>query len=462
MHSPSNMRDEHEPRTRFISGSILIAITLTTLGALLFTAWYLTRTTTEGGTWGAPPMTVIFAALGALAAVLIGAIALEAVSLLPMVGTHSIDQDPGQGSRRTSTRITVLIPAHNEESTLPATLASLREQTRTPDHVVVMADMCVDQTRDIALSAGCTVLESRHNRGRKAGALNQALAQLLPTLGPSDLLLVMDADTHLSPDFIHEASRILERDLQVSAVGGVFVGDARPGLLAQLQRNEFARYARQLASRRGRVFVLTGTATVFRPSALEEIASQRGVSLPGTRGKVYAESAITEDNELTLALKSLGAYVVSPRTCRVTTETMPTLTTLWTQRLRWQRGALENLNDYGLRSSTARYWLQQWGLAYGSLALPLSLAALIIAPIISGQWALLPFWALVMVAFSIERGFSAWDTGWRGRLIAFALVPEIIYSLLLQASFVRGLAGMMASHDMAWGHLTPAEAEARA
>jgi cellulose synthase/poly-beta-1,6-N-acetylglucosamine synthase-like glycosyltransferase len=177
---------------------------------------------------------------------------------------------------------------------------------------------------------------------------------------------------------------------------------------------------------------------------------------------VYAESAITEDNELTLALKSLGAYVVSPRTCRVTTETMPTLTTLWTQRLRWQRGALENLNDYGLRSSTARYWLQQWGLAYGSLALPLSLAALIAAPIISGQWALLPFWALVMVAFSLERGLSAWDTGWRGRMIAFALVPEIVYSLLLQASFIRGLAGMMGSHEMAWGHLTPAEAEARA
>ena len=462
MHSPSNMRDELEPRTRLISGSILIAITLTTLGALLLTAWYLTPSATQGGTWGAPPIAIVFAALGALAAVLIGAIALEALSLLPMVRSQGIDHGSRPVSRRTSTRVTVLIPAHNEGSTLPATLASLRQQSRTPDHVVVMADMCVDETRAVALSAGCTVLESRHNRGRKAGALNQALAQLLPTLGPSDLLLIMDADTHLSPDFILEASRILERDLEVSAVGGVFVGDDRPGMLAQLQRNEFARYARQLASRRGRVFVLTGTATVFRPSALEEIASARGASLPGTRGKVYAESAITEDNELTLALKSLGAYVVSPRTCRVTTETMPTLATLWTQRLRWQRGALENLNDYGLRSSTARYWLQQWGLAYGSLALPLSLAALIVAPIITGQWALLPFWGLVMVAFSLERGLSAWDTGWRGRLVAFSLVPEVIYSLFLQASFIRGLTGMMGSHEMTWGHLTPAEVEARA
>ena len=432
------------------------------IAALLAIAWALTRSDPQGSLWGAPPIAVLLAAITVLAVVLAGAVILEAVSLLPLTLPESIE---GQSLRRTDapqSRITVVIPAHNEESTMPATLTALREQSRVPDRVVVVADNCTDRTSDVARAAGCVVLESRGNRGRKAGALNQALSQILPTLGERDLLLVMDADTRLSPDFVRSTASTLEGDGDISAVGGVFAGDERRGLLPQLQRNEFARYARQLASRRGRVFVLTGTATLFRPSSLEEVAARRGDTLPGQRGKVYAEAAITEDNELTLALKSLGAYVVSPSDCRVTTETMPSLSTLWTQRLRWQRGALENLNDYGLRPATARYWLQQWGLAYGSIALPLSLAALLLIPLVTGAWALLPFWLLVTAAFSLERGLTAWDTGWRGRIIAFSLIPEILYSLFLQACFVRGLAGMMASQDMAWGHLTPAEAEARA
>ena len=461
MQSPRHMRDDHNPRQRLLSGVSLLIITAMSIASVLFIAWILTRSSPEASLWGAPPVTVMLAAAAVLAVVLTGAVILEAISLLPLTGPGRIEPEAPRETEELPTRITVVIPAHNEESALPVTLAALREQSRVPDRVVVVADNCADRTSEVAREAGCLVIESHRNDGRKAGALNQALARLLPTLDTRDLLLIMDADTRLSPDFLHLTAATLERDRDVCAVGGVFVGDERRGVLAQLQRNEFARYARQLASRRGRVFVLTGTATLFRPCALEGVASRRGVTLPGTRGKVYAESAITEDNELTLALKSLGAYVLSPSDCRVTTETMPTLSTLWTQRLRWQQGALENLNDYGLRPSTARYWMQQWGLAYGSIALPLSLAALVVTPFIVGQWALLPFWMIVTGAFSLERGLTAWDTGWRGRVLAFSLIPEILYSLFLQACFVRGLAGMMASRDMAWGHLTPAEAEAR-
>lgn len=459
MQSPRPMRDNHDPRFRLITSLTLLTVTAMSIAVLLVIAWTLTRSSPEASLWGTPSAAILLTTAAVLAVVLAGAVILEAISLLPLAHSTSIDRETSGETEDSASRITVVIPAHNEESVLPVTLAALRSQSRAPDRVVVIADNCADRTREVARAAGCSVIESHHNGARKAGALNQALARLLPALNAADLILVMDADTRLSPDFIRLTAATLERDPDLSAVGGVFVGDDRRGLLPQLQRNEFARYARQLASRRGRVFVLTGTATLFRPRALEEVASGRGDMLPGKRGKVYDESAITEDNELTLALKTQGAYVVSPSHCRVTTETMPTLSTLWTQRLRWQRGALENLNDYGLRPSTARYWMQQWGLAYGSVALPLSLIALLITPVVVGQWALLPFWLLVTGAFSLERGLTAWDTGWRGRVIAFSLVPEILYSLFLQACFIRGLAGMMADEEMAWGHLTPEEAE---
>ena len=85
--------------------------------------------------------------------------------------------------------------------------------------------------------------------------------------------------------------------------------------------------------------------------------------LPGPAGKVYDTLALTEDNELTLALKTLGARMTCPSQCRVTTEIMTSWRDLWRQRLRWQRGALENIAAYGLTRATVRYWGQQLGLA---------------------------------------------------------------------------------------------------
>ena len=462
------MRSEHHADTtagrnsRHRTFLLVTGLTLASVSAVIVVAWLLSLTVTgsfDSILPGAPPIFILVAA-ALIVMVVIGASALiEALSLLPQVRPS----DPASHTRHPTgaCRITVIIPAHNEQATLPGTLASLDRQTRLADRIVVVADNCSDLTADVALLAGCSVIETQGNQGRKAGALNQALARLLPSSDERDFFLLMDADTQLSPRFIAAATEVLAYDGDMAAVGGVFAGDGRPGLLAQLQRNEFARYARQISARRGRVSVLTGTATLFRADTLERVAAHRGDILPGMRGMVYEESAITEDNELTLALKTLGAHVVSPRECSVETETMPSVPTLWTQRVRWQRGALDNLSDYGVRASTARYWVQQWGLAYGSIALPTSLFVLFAIPIIIGQWALLPFWLAVAAIFSLERGLTAWDTGWRGRLIAFSLVPEIIYDLFLQACFLRAMSGMVSSRDIAWGHLPASMAEAR-
>ena len=84
---------------------------------------------------------------------------------------------------------------------------------------------------------------------------------------------------------------------------------------------------------------------------------------------MYDTLALTEDNELTLALKTLGGRMVSPPQCRVTTEVMTTWRDLWRQRLRWHRGALENIGRLRPHPATAVYWGQQLRLAYGVVAL---------------------------------------------------------------------------------------------
>ena len=288
--------------------------------------------------------------------------------------------------------VTVLIPAHNEAASIGATLDSLGAQDPAPNRVIVVADNCTDATESIARAHGAEVFVSVGNTHKKAGALNQALRGLLDGLGDNDVVMCMDADTVLDDGFLAAGVQRFTSDRALMAIGGLFYGEEGHGVLGQLQRNEYVRYSREIRRRRGRVFVLTGTASMFRARALRTVAASRGDLLPGVHGDVYDTAALTEDNELTLAIKSLGGLMASPNGCRVVTELMPTWRNLWTQRLRWQRGALENLGAYGPAPTMLRYWAQQLGIGYSVIALSSFWLLIIVTALATDHWVWFPFW----------------------------------------------------------------------
>ena len=350
--------------------------------------------------------------------------------------------------------VTVVVPAHNEALTLGATLRSLWAQSHAPARVVVVADNCTDGTEDVARSNGAEVIVSVENIHKKGGALNQALTQVLPAQGENDVVMVMDADTVLRPGFLEHAVMRFRSDRAVMAVGGVFYGERGHGILGAFQRNEYVRYGREIKRRRGQVFVLTGTASLFRPRALRAVAEARGVSIPGRPGDIYDVASLTEDNELTIALKSLGALLVSPSDCQVETELMPTWRALWNQRLRWQRGALENIGAYGVRPATVRYWAQQLGIGYGVFALISYLILLAIMALAIDHWVWFPFWLALGVVFMIERVQTAWASGWTGRILALLIFPELGYDVFIQMVFVKGVFDMSLAREATWKHLS--------
>lgn len=350
-------------------------------------------------------------------------------------------------------KITIIIPAHNESDLLLNCIAQVRTQLRPIDRIIVISDNSKDGTTELAYQAGVEVYETVNNTQKKAGALNQILGHLAEGLGNNDVVMVLDADTVLDPGFIETAVHKFENDRGLSAIGGVFYGEQGFGIIGQLQRNEYVRYARLLKRRRGRVFVLTGTSTMIRANALRVVAESRGTMLPGTKGDVYDTHALTEDNELTMALKTLGALMESPSQCGVVTEVMRTRKQLWAQRMRWQRGALENVGQYGVTRTTLRYWGQQLGLGYSAIALSSYLLLMLLTFLAVDNWIWFPFWLGVGGIFIIERLVSVWAVGWKGRFLAVLLIPELVYDMFLNAVFLRSLIDIAFNRSASWGHI---------
>lgn len=355
-------------------------------------------------------------------------------------------------------RVVVIIPAHNEAATVRLCVQALAVQSRVPDEVIVVADNCTDDTATLAEACGARVVVTEGNTDKKAGALNQVLATLLPGLDDEDIILVQDADSVLDDSFIDGGLSALRRRAGLGAVGGTFRGQPAPDgaswsarLLAHLQDNEYARYARDVRRLRGKCLVVTGTAAMFRVATLKRISEARltGVLPAGDgRGGIYDTSVLTEDNELSFAVMTLGYSLLAPAGMTLTTEVMPTWRQLWNQRLRWKRGAVENCFQYGFTRVTRRYWGRQALTAAGVVVTALYLGTLVWA-LFDGGITIQPFWLGVTGVFVTERFVTVRDKGWRHQTAA-ASMYELPYELFLQATHAKAYFDALLRRDRKW------------
>ena len=343
-------------------------------------------------------------------------------------------------------RVIVVVPAHDEEEDLPAALAAIAGQTRAPDRVIVMADRCSDRTEEIAeASETCELWRTAQNRDKKAGALNQAWERLNPGLSAGDYLLVVDADTELFPDFIANALRKFhsqQGDQQLGGVCATFYGKEGGGLLGLLQRLEYARFARSIGRKRGRTFVLSGTATMFNVGTLRDLA--------GERGFLYETDSMLEDYELSLAMRMRGYKTVAPRDVRVTTDVMKSVPQLWKQRIRWQRGTLEELRRYGCNRVTlpdvGRQLLLVGSVVSRFLLVTIVAASLLLLGGLSVNWG----WVALAGIIAVERAISVWRLGPGYIAFALLLIPEELYGLFRETFFVRSAWLAYRGRDWEW------------
>ncbi|AFY55946.1 glycosyl transferase [Rivularia sp. PCC 7116] len=116
------------------------------------------------------------------------------------------------------TKITVLIPAHNEEISIASTLETIIPVLKKQDDVVVVADNCSDRTAEIARSIGATVIERFDSLNKGKGyALDYGLQYM--EAEPPDVVVIIDADCKVEQGAIEqltECSISTNRPVQAS------------------------------------------------------------------------------------------------------------------------------------------------------------------------------------------------------------------------------------------------------
>jgi glycosyltransferase involved in cell wall biosynthesis len=135
---------------------------------------------------------------------------------LPGVETEESPETPPAHSRETHRAdplISVIIPAHNEETYLPATLDALKRQNYPAIEVIVVANGCTDETADAA-----------HGRCDRLIVLSQKSLGVARNLGArmakGELLVFLDADTCLEPLTLRLIAQNFSRDEAAGTIKG--------------------------------------------------------------------------------------------------------------------------------------------------------------------------------------------------------------------------------------------------
>jgi cellulose synthase/poly-beta-1,6-N-acetylglucosamine synthase-like glycosyltransferase len=238
-----------------------------------------------------------------------------------------------------SHRFLILIPAHNEERLLPATLENLaRLDYPAPQYEIhVVADNCTDQTATVAQQGGATVHERQAPSQRGKGyALTWLLNRLWATAQDTQVptaFVILDADTVVSANFL----RVMDAHL----------ADGETVIQAYYAVRDPAR-AWAISIR----YIALAALHFLRPLGRMKLGGSVGLKGNGmvfaaeTMQKHQWSAHLTEDIEFHMQYILAGGRVTFAPDAVVEAEMPDTLHASQTQNARWERGRVEMARRY--------------------------------------------------------------------------------------------------------------------
>jgi cellulose synthase/poly-beta-1,6-N-acetylglucosamine synthase-like glycosyltransferase len=228
-------------------------------------------------------------------------------------------------------KVSVLIPAHNEELCIGKTLSTLMQELTDQDSLVVIADNCTDETVTIANKFGATVVKRiEPNRRGKGYALDYGLRFI--KANPPEVVVMVDADCTVHQGTIARLARSVDTVRRPVQATNLLTLPAKPTPKDTVSSLGFMvkNLVRQKGLKRmGLPGLLTGTGMAFPWSLISEAS--------------LASGNIVEDKQLGLDLTLAGHPPVFCEEALVTGSLPQEEQAARTQRTRWVHGHLQTL-----------------------------------------------------------------------------------------------------------------------
>jgi biofilm PGA synthesis N-glycosyltransferase PgaC len=279
------------------------------------------------------------------------------VRVLASWRSRFVPQDTLEDGGRATTppdisHVAVVIAAHNEELVIGNTLRSL-ESLVPPSHVFVVSDGSHDRTAEIARRHGAKVLELHANRG-KAGAIVEVLESFdIPSR--FDVVLLLDADTQLTPQYFETGLALFDRPDVVAVAGraSTLISPQPPTALGRFlvaYRNrvyiamQYLFKFGQAARGANVVAIVPGFASMYRTRVLGSI----DIDAPGLK---------IEDYNMTFEIhaKKLGSIAFHPHAAIAMTQDPDRFRQYVSQVERWNLGFWQTVGRHEFRLQ--KFWL---------------------------------------------------------------------------------------------------------
>ena len=241
-------------------------------------------------------------------------------------------------------RISVIIPAHNEERVIERTIRSVLnlDYPRNKLEIIVVDDGSTDRTYEIAKKyESKTIKVFKKKREGKASALNFGIKKC-----SNDFILTLDADCFPKKDVLKKMVGYFEDPRIMSVVPVLSVWKPK-SLIEKMQVVEYAivSFIRKLSTFIHSLNVAPG-ASLYRKRFFKRYGG-------------FDENNLTEDLEMGMRIQSKNYRIAYALDTCVYTIVPKTFKDLMRQRIRWNYGTLENLKKYSF----------MFGLRYGDLGI---------------------------------------------------------------------------------------------
>ncbi len=315
-------------------------------------------------------------------------------------------------SGSTGLKVSVIIPAYNEEKVICKTVDSLLKSTLDDFDIIVVDDGSTDNTfkrlRE-SFAVNPKIRSFSIPNGGKSSALNFGIKK-----SDADIIITLDADTLFLPDTIEKLTAPLQNPEIGAVAGNAKVGN-RVNYLTCCQAVEYI--TSQNLERRGydlmnSIPVVPGAVGAWRRSVIVEAGG-------------FSEQTLAEDADLTFSVIRAGYKVVYEEGAKGFTEAPDTIKDFVKQRVRWMYGMLQT--SWKHRSIFLRR--QNGGL--GTFTLPSIWVFQVIFPLIA---------PIIEMTIMFSVGSAIWQTFYHpsGEFSIISQLQSVIifYTLFLAIDFL--------------------------